>query len=108
MYANLLIVSKLCKDGKKSGSQRALEAGALLGGKMPKKIYLRGHSAQYSNVYRSGWAAHEIYSALSLEDFLCGKSMFPIAAINGSAQINADVFGHWVSTVYITLAQVDL
>lgn len=34
--------------------------------------------------------------------------MFPIAAMNGSAQINADVFGHWLSTVYMTLAQVRL
>ena len=55
---------------------------------------------------RAGWAAHELYAALSPEDFVSGKSMFPIAATSGSAEVNADVFGHWVSTVYITLAQV--
>lgn len=55
---------------------------------------------------RAGWSASELDSALSPEDFVCGKSLFPIAAASGTWQVHAEIFGHWVSTVYITLAQV--
>lgn len=60
---------------------------------------------KHSAAIRAGWAAHEVYSSLQPEDFVCGKAMFPIAAAEGSSKINADVFGHWISAVYMTLAQ---
>ena len=55
---------------------------------------------------RRGWTAQQLYTAVRPEEFATGRSLFPVAAAQGSGQANADIFAQWVSAVYITLVQV--
>lgn len=78
----------------------ALNHGMIHGSKSPQKLQLSGGGC------RQGWTAQQIFDELSIEEFGTGGTLFPVGNAGGSAAANAQVFAQWISSIFMTLAQV--